>query len=287
VYLHVGDILEQLDSLRGKPGVSGSYVRLRSGLLKVQAIALEELDDSPLAPLGSDIPKQLPILKPGDVPFDLALALRLFRRLTEVVRRYGDTGLETAALSAAVKRHPWRLRALIRRVALGAEEDYAKFIAGRIGVPAAITVFIARLLAAPFVVHMLGKVAPAAIASLPSDGFCPACHAAPAIASLVADGGSRQLSCSLCGSSWPFARLGCPFCGRAAGELERLDIPDEPVRWIEACRVCGHYLKTIDCRSLPAERGFLPLVEEVAGLHLNLIAEREGYRPGPPYAAMV
>jgi FdhE protein len=95
------------------------------------------------------------------------------------------------------------------------------------------------------------------------------------------------LHCGLCGTSWPFARLVCPFCGNEdPAKLSRLAVADDDRRWLEACEACRHYLKTVDRRRLPGDATFIPLVEEIAGLHLDLIAEREGYAAKPPYAAL-
>ena len=46
------------------------------------------------------------------------------------------------------------------------------------------------------------------------------------------------------------------------------------------------YLKTVDERKLPEEQAVVPLAETTATLYLDLIAEKEGYLRGVPYAAL-
>jgi formate dehydrogenase maturation protein FdhE len=54
-------------------------------------------------------------------------------------------------------------------------------------------------------------------------------------------------------------------------------------RWIETCESCRGYIKTVDERKLPAGETIIPVVEESATLHLDLLAEREGYIRRIPY----
>jgi hypothetical protein len=286
MFVTVAEILDQLQSLKGLPGVSGDHVRFRMALLEAQVISLEDLEDSPLAPLPPVVPERPPLLRPVDVPFDLALALRLFRSLVGAFEKYGKGHADPARLRQMELR-PQRLQAIVRRVALAADEDYRDAISRRIGVPETLIDFVARLLAAPFVVHMLSKVSPNAIAALESRR-CPACDAEPGLAWLDPADGNRRLGCSLCAISWRFAGRDCPFCGYDSGSLERLEIAGESDRWIEACPfpLCRRYLKTIDLRNRAGDRPFLPLVEHTATLHLDLLAEREGYDSGGAYAAL-
>jgi FdhE protein len=164
----------------------------------------------------------------------------------------------------------------------GGKED-----AERLGVSAELVGFVGRLLAAPFVRHVVLQRSPHESAASASEGTCPACGSTPGLASLRPDDGGRVLHCSLCGHAWPFGRLDCPFCTDSdESTLIRLEIPGDEARWIEACDRCRHYLKVIDRRRLTERHEFIPLVEEVAGLYLDLVAEGEGYLRKPPYASI-
>ena len=112
-------------------------------------------------------------------------------------------------------------------------------------------------------------------------GICPCCGAPPGFADLLEDG-RRQLACHLCGTSWTFARLVCPFCGtRTAAEFVRLVAEDAEEGYaVGACRSCRGYVKELD-RRLRWNAGS-GLVEDWGSPHLDLIAHRqEFWRPIP------
>ena len=175
----------------------------------------------------------------------------------------------------------------MREAALGRGKEDGARLAERLGVSAELVVFVGRLLAAPFVRHAVSGGSRHGTGTSASEGTCPGCGSTPGLASLRPGDGGRVLHCSLCGHAWPFGRLDCPFCtGSGESALTRLEVAEDEARWIEACDRCGHYLKVIDRRRLAEGREFIPLVEEVAGLYLDLVAEGEGYLRKPPYAAV-
>jgi len=251
------EIVLRLEALLPSESVSGDYVRLRIEVLRAQAAAL-------------------------DAPH----AGRLFEAIVAACRRYGEAGEELARLESAVQSRPEVLDDLKRAVALAPDEESLASLAGRLQVSAPLLVFFGRLLAAPFLANAARQRVEDESPLPESDGSCPLCGSTPGLASLDADDGRRLLHCSLCGWSWPFARLACPFCGnRDQSALTRLAVDRDDSRWIESCERCRGYLKTVDLRRAEPEP-FSPLVEEVATLYLDLVAEREGYAGKPPYAAI-
>ena len=82
-----------------------------------------------------------------------------------------------------------------------------------------------------------------------------------------------------------FPRLQCPFCD-AENQVRMISPGPDAPRWVESCAACKSYLKMVDERKLPAETEVIPLVEEVATLYLDFIAEKQGCRPTLPYVAM-
>jgi hypothetical protein len=112
-------------------------------------------------------------------------------------------------------------------------------------------------------------------------GVCPCCGGPPGFADLLEDG-RRQLACHLCGTSWTFARLVCPFCGtRTASDFVRLVAEEAEEGYaIGACRSCRGYVKELD-RRVRWNAG-CGLVEDWGSPHLDLIAHRqEFWRPIP------
>ncbi len=108
-----------------------------------------------------------------------------------------------------------------------------------------------------------------------SRGSCPVCGSAPIIGELDAEG-SQWLHCGFCWHRWPVKRLVCPFCSnRDPASLEYLYSDEEPEFRLNLCGGCRRYLKVIDTRNI--ERLFFPPLEQVASLHLDLMAAEKGY----------
>jgi FdhE protein len=100
------------------------------------------------------------------------------------------------------------------------------------------------------------------------------------IGELRKDEGERFLLCSSCGFQWRFIRLKCPFCGNEDHEkLRHFHIEAEGKGYrVDVCEECKKYIKTIDIRELNME--VIPLVEDMGTLHLDIIAQNEGYKRG-------
>jgi formate dehydrogenase maturation protein FdhE len=87
----------------------------------------------------------------------------------------------------------------------------------------------------------------------------------------------RYLRCGLCASAWEVDRLLCPFCSnRDHLLLGYLQVEgEEQKQRIATCDACHGYLKL---RSTLAPLTTLQLlVEEVALVHLDLLAMQQGY----------
>ncbi len=110
------------------------------------------------------------------------------------------------------------------------------------------------------------------------EGHCPVCGGRPGMDELVGEEGNRYLSCSTCFFRWPYQRLKCPYCGNEDPDLlTYFEAGEEPTR-VGVCRKCARYIKTRDSRKGRAE---IPLeVEDLATLHLDLLAGKEGFERG-------
>jgi len=288
--LKTGDVdlvRKGLEGLLAEESVSEGYVRLRIGVFEAQAAVLAALGGRTGGTVSGWSRRQQGTDDEALAPVDLELGQRLFESIAAACRRDAKPGEDLTRLESAVASRPGLLEELMREAAIGRDEEDAARLAGRLEVSADLVVFVGRLLAAPFVRHAVFARSRQGAGTSASEGTCPGCGSTPGLASLRADDGGRVLHCSLCGHAWPFGRLDCPFCtGGDESALTKLEVADDDARWIEACDRCRHYLKVIDRRRLDERRGFIPLVEEVAGLYLDLVAEGEGYLRKPPYAAV-
>ena len=109
-----------------------------------------------------------------------------------------------------------------------------------------------------------------------SEGYCPICGREPKIGELKEEEGRRWLFCNQCGYEWSFIRIKCPFCGNE--EQQSLDFftieGDERYR-VDVCNECKRYIKIIDFRETKQEANLD--VEDIATLHLDMLAYEEGY----------
>jgi len=272
--LPVAEVLRRLEGLLGVRHVPEDYVRFRIALLRSQAAALEALGAAGRGGAAAG---------PDAVLFDRGL---LRRMLGEILTASGGDprGGDLARLAAAAEGDAGLLEEVARAAAFGPDEARLEALAGKLGVSAEALLFTGRFLAAPFVTAAARPTAGGDAGARPA-GRCPSCGSLPGLAKLRRQEGRRVLFCSLCGGDWEAGRLECPFCGEK-NALERLSVGAEDPRGIEACGRCRGYLKVVDERKLPEGETVIPLVEAVATLYLDLIAEREGCRRGLPYGAL-
>ena len=85
----------------------------------------------------------------------------------------------------------------------------------------------------------------------------------------------RYSLCSRCACQWRVDRLSCSVCGnKEPAKLHYFCGEGEEAHRIDLCDACRHYIKTIDCRSLEAPD---PCLEDLATLHLDVVAVQKGY----------
>jgi FdhE protein len=293
------EIVARLEALIGKPHVSEGYIRFRIDLLKAQWAVRQALAATPpwgpslqttsqaTSMAGGEAGAPTPPLGLTTVSFEPELLRSLFTALCASAARRGRQTEDTQRLMAAVEDNPALLEELACKAAFGPAMDDLESLAREVGVFVDVLLFIGRALAAPFVAEAAWRLAsthgggPAPTAT---GSGCGMCGSAPSFARLRREDGRRILVCSLCGRSWESPRLLCPLCGIDDPEaLSLLRPPEDAARWVEACEGCRGYVKTVDERRLPLGETIIPVVEEAATLHLDLLAEREGYIRRVPY----
>ena len=110
-----------------------------------------------------------------------------------------------------------------------------------------------------------------------SEGYCPICGKEPKIGE-IRDGeeGKRYLFCHQCGFKWYFHRIKCPFCGNEEQHsLAYFEVEGEERYRVDVCNKCRRYIKTVELPKSSEEPNLD--VEDIATLHLDMIACDEGY----------
>ena len=161
--------------------------------------------------------------------------------------------------------------------ALGGRSEVIGEKAESLGLDASLAATILRLAALP----VLAPSAPA-LGSLARDagwnrGYCPICGSWPLLGEYRGLEQTRFLRCGLCAGSWAFSRMQCPFCNEQDyRKLGYLHVEEEQDRWRAAtCDSCQGYVKMVS--SLDALSWPLLLVQDVATLHLDLVAADRGF----------
>ncbi|MEQ8162541.1 MAG: formate dehydrogenase accessory protein FdhE [Smithellaceae bacterium] len=110
-----------------------------------------------------------------------------------------------------------------------------------------------------------------------TEGYCPICGKEPKIGEIREnEDGKRYLFCHQCGYKWNFRRIKCPFCGNEEQHsLAYFAVEGEERYHVDVCNKCRRYIKTVEL-SKSAEEINLD-VEDIATLHLDMLAYEEGY----------
>ncbi len=110
-----------------------------------------------------------------------------------------------------------------------------------------------------------------------TEGYCPICGKEPKIGEIrESEDGRRYLFCHQCGYKWHFRRIKCPFCGNEEQHsLAYFAVEGEESHRVDVCNKCRRYIKIIE---LPKSSEGVNLdVEDIATLHLDMLAYEEGY----------
>jgi len=110
-----------------------------------------------------------------------------------------------------------------------------------------------------------------------SEGYCPICGKEPKIGEIRAEeDGKRYLFCNQCGFKWRFRRIKCPFCGNDEQHLlAYFSVEGEERHRVDVCNKCRRYIKIVELPKSSEEPNLD--VEDIATLHLDMIAYDEGY----------
>ena len=109
-----------------------------------------------------------------------------------------------------------------------------------------------------------------------AEGYCPVCGREPKIGEIRDEEGGRYLFCNQCGFEWNYLRIKCPFCGNEEQQsLAYFTIEGDERYRVDVCNECRRYIKIVDFREVKQKADLD--VEDIATLHLDMLANDEGY----------
>jgi len=216
----------------------------------------------------------IPLIAAEDLDIDPAKFDVLFGRLMKLIPKHTDMPSATSRASTRGKDEAWH-RALIREM-LSAEGTLEQF-AEDTGIDLDLFTLVAFQTLIPFLEAYADVLEEAVDEEKWLKGYCPVCGGEPLICKLDQEVGRRIMHCSRCRTEWRATRLECPFCGTDDQKQLRFFSDDqEPGYRVDVCDKCKAYLKTVDVRKL--EKDVILPVENLATIHLDLVAKSEGFR---------
>jgi FdhE protein len=224
----------------------------------------------------------MPLLRNTTLPCDARNLRAVFLRLCEAAGTVGTPAgteaLPDKALTDAVKKGRLDLWACGNMLLTGEAQALPAQIEAQ-GYAADLVMTLLRLALLPWLEQVAVQLTPLLAARAWGQGYCPICGAWPVLAEQRGLEQFRYLRCGLCASSWEVDRLLCPFCAnRDHLLLGYLQVEgEEQKQRVATCDACQSYLK-LRTTLTPLTTPQL-LVEELALMHLDLIALEKGYMP--------
>ena len=277
-------IEEVLNCLNDKEYISESTISFFRDIIRTQYKVKKQLGEIKISTnLTEEKVKEMmingiPLIAWDDIPLKESSLKELFREICGIIKKQenSETG-EVQRLIDAESEGTITLDILIKKL-FSHDNVYFHSLARDIKVGEELLLFVALHIARPFFEAVAAKLNDRVMDELWIKNRCPVCGSEAQIAKLEKEVGKKMLTCLLCGSEWRFMRVKCPFCNNEDHKsLKFLEVEGSPYR-IDICKKCKRYIKTLDERKGGDEkREFIPSIEDLATMYLDVVAEKEGY----------
>ena len=213
------------------------------------------------------------LIQKDDFPLDLESSVKLFETLCQVGK---DANPHLAGqlkrIKEAIDDKRIDLKKLLRD---GLKEGRREEIVEELGLDKNVFLFLIQNSIRPSIEAGVEQIRSELDPETWLKGYCPICGSLPSLSLLKEDVGKRYLLCSYCGYQWRTDRIFCPFCESKDQEsLHYFYGEGEETHRIDLCDKCHQYIKTIDYRNLQESD---PVLEDLATLHLDILASQKGY----------
>jgi FdhE protein len=246
------------------------------GSLKIDPIHLKKEWKELLAKEGFSL------LQKQDFPIDIKTSVALFETLCQIAKTANPhMAGQVRIIKEVIDNKRIDLKKLLKE---GVGEQKIEQMADELGLDKKVFSFLFQNSAKPSIKAGMEQLRGELDPETWLKGYCPMCGSLPSLSLLKEEVGKRYLFCSHCGYQWRIDRLFCPFCENKDQEsLQYFYGEGEETHRIDFCEKCHQYIKTIDYRNLQESD---PVLEDLATLHLDILAIQKGYkRPIPnPWA---
>jgi FdhE protein len=218
------------------------------------------------------------LIQKEDFPLDVEASTALFARLCQIAKEANPHMAEQVEkINEAITHQSIDLKKLLMG---GVKEQKIEKVADKFGLDAKVFLFLIQGCTRPCIESGMEQLCSQLDPENWLKGYCPMCGSLPSLSLLKGEEGKRYLLCSCCGYQWRIDRLICPFCNNKEQQfLQYFCGKGEEAYRIDLCDKCHQYIKTIDYRTLEESD---PVLEDLATLHLDILAIQKGYqRPVP------
>jgi FdhE protein len=218
------------------------------------------------------------LIEKKDFPLDIEASFSLFQSLCEIGKEANPYMAEQVRkIEENIGKNRINLKGLFKE---GVYEEKVEQIAKELGLDKKVFFFLIHNSIRPSIEAAVEQLLNELNTETWTKGYCPVCGSLPQLSLLKEEVGKRFLVCSYCGCQWQTDRILCPFCNNKDQEsLHYFTAEGEDTYRIDLCDKCHQYIKTIDLRTIGE---IDPSLEDLATLHLDVIASQKGYkRPVP------
>jgi len=214
------------------------------------------------------------LIQKEDFPLDIESSVRLFETLCQVGRDANPhMADQIMKIKEAIRDERIDLKKLLTA---GSKEQWMGERAEELGLDKNVFLFLIQTSIRPSIEAGVERLRRELDPETWLKGYCPLCGSLPTLSLLKEAAGKRYLLCSYCGYQWRMDRISCPFCKNKDQESLRYFLGEgEETHRIDLCEQCHQYIKTIDTRNLQESD---PVLEDLATLHLDILASQKGYK---------
>ena len=218
------------------------------------------------------------LIQKEDFPVDTEASVKLFHTLCQIGKDSNPhMAEEVEKIKTAIDNRKINLKKILKK---GLKEQKIEQLADEFGLDKKVFLFLIQSSIKPSIEAGVEQLHSEINPETWLKGYCPMCGSLPSLCLLKEEVGKRYLLCSYCGYQWRIDRLFCPFCNNREQEsLHYFYGEGEKIHRIDLCDKCHQYIKTIDLRDMEESD---PSLENLATLHLDILATQKGYkRPIP------